>query len=140
MRPSFPHAPYRNGCTHCSENCEDGGLPRIYLPRTRVNRLVYRCARVRCVACFEAIVARDACNEGEGVVVRRGHLIAVVRALLICCAVLLLMVGCARSQPEAPPKEDQGHIEVTKEGHERTEATASGETTAYGEETTTHDG
>src|SRR5215208_5043543 len=59
------------------------GLPRTPLPRTRVNRLVYRCARVRCVACFEAIVARDACTEGEGVVDRRGHLIAVVRAFLI---------------------------------------------------------
>ena len=62
--------------------------------------------------------------------IRQEHLIAVVRALLICCTVLLLVAGCAGSQSQGPPEEDQGHIE----------ATASGETTAYWEETTTHDG
>jgi hypothetical protein len=60
------------------------------------------------VACFEAIVARDACNEGEGVVVRRGHLIAVVRAFLIGCAFLLLAVGCSGTSSETSKKE-QGH-------------------------------
>src|SRR5215203_4243850 len=34
-------------------------------------------------------------REGEGVVVRRGHLIAVVVTFLIGCAVLLLGVGCS---------------------------------------------
>ncbi len=62
--------------------------------------------------------------------IRQGHLLAVVKVLLICCAVLL-MVGCAGSQSGTPPKkdheEDQGHIETTKEGHEHTEATASEE-------------
>jgi hypothetical protein len=65
-------------------------------------------------------------REGGCVVVRQGRLIAVV-TFLIGCAVLLLMVGCAGSQSESPPKEDQGHIEATKEGHEHTEATASDE-------------
>jgi hypothetical protein len=60
------------------------------------------------------------------VVVRQRHLVA-VRTFVIGCAVLLLVVGCAGSQSEAPPKEDQGHIEATKEGHEHTEATASEE-------------
>jgi Ca2+-binding RTX toxin-like protein len=65
-------------------------------------------------------------REGEGAVVRQGRLIAVV-AFLFGCAVLLVVPGCAGSQSQAPPKEDQGHIEATKEGQELTEATASEE-------------
>jgi hypothetical protein len=41
------------------------------------------------VACLEMLVAGEACNEGEGVVVRQGQLIAVVGVLLIGCAVFL---------------------------------------------------
>ena len=67
-------------------------------------------------------------KEGEcAVVVRQVPLMAVVRVFLIGCAVLLLAVGCAGSQSQAPPKEDQGHIEASKEGQELTEATASEE-------------
>jgi hypothetical protein len=50
-----------------------------------------------------------------------------VVAFLFGCAVLLVVPGCAGSQSQAPPKEDQGHIEATKEGQELTEATASEE-------------
>jgi Ca2+-binding RTX toxin-like protein len=39
---------------------------------------------------LEVLVAGDACNEGEGVVVRQAHLIAVVGAIVIGCAVLLV--------------------------------------------------
>jgi RTX calcium-binding nonapeptide repeat (4 copies) len=47
-------------------------------------------------------------------VVRQGRLIAVVGALLIGCAVLLKVVGCAGVRSEAP-EETQGHTELTKE-------------------------
>src|SRR5215204_6541051 len=47
-------------------------------------------------------------REGEGAVVRRGHLIAVVRAFLIGCAVLLLVVGCAGTSSETSNKKEQG--------------------------------
>jgi hypothetical protein len=73
------------------------------------------------------------CSCGRGVRspyaqgVRAYESAVVVRIFLIGCAVLLLVVGCAGSQSGAPPKEDQGHIEATKEGHEHTEATASEE-------------
>jgi hypothetical protein len=66
-------------------------------------------------------------------VIRPGRLIAVVvGTFLIGCAVLLLVVGCAGSQSGAPPKEDQGNIEATREGHEHTEATASEEARCEG--------
>jgi RTX calcium-binding nonapeptide repeat (4 copies) len=42
------------------------------------------------VACLEVLVAGDACNEGEGVVVRQGHLIVLVVAFLMGCTVLLM--------------------------------------------------
>jgi len=47
-------------------------------------------------------------------VVRQAHLIAVVGAFLIGCAVLLMVIGCAGVRSEAPQKE-QGHTEATKE-------------------------
>ena len=59
------------------------------------------------MACLEALLAGDACNEGEGVVVRQGRSIAVVGTFLIGCAVLLLVVGCAGTRSEAP-QEEQG--------------------------------
>ena len=69
--------------------------------------------------------------------VRQRHLIAVVGTFLIGCAFLLLVVGCAGSQSQAPPKkEDQGHIEATKEAHEHTEATVSEEARCEGTRTT----
>src|SRR5215204_5476742 len=37
-------------------------LRRMPLPRTWVNRPPWRCARVRCVACFGVLVARDTCK------------------------------------------------------------------------------
>jgi hypothetical protein len=60
------------------------------------------------VACFETLVARDACNEGEGVVVRQGHLIALVVAFVIGCAVVLLVVGCSGTSSETSNKKEQG--------------------------------
>src|SRR5215213_5173980 len=47
-------------------------------------------------------------REGEGVVVRQGHLIAVVKAFLIGCAFLLLVVGCAGTRSETSNKKEQG--------------------------------
>jgi hypothetical protein len=79
------------------------------------------------VACYEALVARDTCKEGWCVVVRQGHLKAVV-ALLIGCAVLLLGVGCAGVRSESP--KEQGHTEATKKEQTRSPgATTSEETT-----------
>jgi hypothetical protein len=57
------------------------------------------------VACFEVLVAGDACNEGKGVVVRQGRSIAVVGVLLIGCAVLLV-AGASGVQAEASKKEE----------------------------------
>jgi RTX calcium-binding nonapeptide repeat (4 copies) len=48
-------------------------------------------------------------REGGCAAVRRGHLIAVVVSLLIGCAVLLMVVGCAGVRSEAPQKEEQAH-------------------------------
>jgi Ca2+-binding RTX toxin-like protein len=45
-----------------------------------------------------------------------------MRAFVIGCA-FLLVVGCAGTRSEAPKK--QAHTEVTKEGHEHTEATSA---------------
>jgi len=53
-------------------------------------------------------------REGGCAVVRQAHLIAVVGAFLIGCAVLLMVIGCAGVRSEAPQKE-QGHTEATKE-------------------------
>ena len=76
------------------------------------------------MACLGVLVAGDACNEGEGVVVRQGHLIAVVGTLLIGCAVLFLVGGCAGTSSEAP-QEDKGHTEAIKEKTRSPEAAAS---------------
>jgi hypothetical protein len=66
-------------------------------------------------------------REGEGAVVRQGHLIAVVGTFLIGCAFLLLVVGCAGTSSEAP-MEGQGHTEATNKEQTRSpEATASDE-------------
>src|SRR5829696_7162910 len=48
-------------------------------------------------------------REGEGAVVRQVHLIALVVAFLIGCAVLLLGVGCAGTSSETSNKKEQGH-------------------------------
>jgi hypothetical protein len=60
-------------------------------------------------------------------VVRQARLIAITGVFLIACAVALVVVGCAGVRSGAPPEEDQGHIQATKEGHEHTEATPSEE-------------
>ena len=57
--------------------------------------------------------------------VRQGHLIAIVRAFLIVCAVVLA-VGCAGVRSGAP-QEEQEHTEATKEQGRSPEATASEE-------------
>jgi hypothetical protein len=75
---------------------------------------------------LEVLVATDTCNEGEGAVVRREHLIAVVVSFMIRCAVLLIVVGCAGTRSEAP-QEGQGNTEATKEQTRSPEATASEE-------------
>ena len=59
--------------------------------------------------------------------VRQARLIAITGVFLIACAVALVVVGCAGVRSGAPPEEDQGHIQATKEGHEHTEATPSEE-------------
>jgi Ca2+-binding RTX toxin-like protein len=57
-------------------------------------------------------------------VVRQGHLIAVVGVFVIGCAVLLLAVGCSGTRSEAP--KEKGHTEATTRKQERTaEATES---------------
>jgi len=50
-------------------------------------------------------------------VVRQGHLIAVVvRAFVIGCAVLLIVVGCSGKRSETSKKE-QGHTSKKEQGH-----------------------
>jgi len=91
------------------------------------------------MACFEVLVAVDACNEGESAVVRQGRLIAVVRTFLIGCAVLLV-VGCSGVRSEAP-QEKQGQAEVTKQEQTRSpEATASEVARCEGTRTTVRQG
>src|SRR5215217_6771845 len=63
-------------------------------------------------------------REGEGAVVRQGHLIVVVVAFLIGGAVL--GVGCAGVRSEVPKKE-QRHTEATAEQARSSEATVSEE-------------
>jgi Ca2+-binding RTX toxin-like protein len=71
------------------------------------------------VACFEALVARDACHEGEDAVVRRGHLIAVVVAFLVGCAVVVVVGASGVRAQTSQEKEKQGHTEATdtEQGH-----------------------
>jgi Ca2+-binding RTX toxin-like protein len=54
---------------------------------------------------LEVLVAGDACNEGKGVVVRQGHLIALVVAFLVGGAVLL-MAGASGVQAQDSKKEE----------------------------------
>src|SRR5215207_11144275 len=80
------------------------------------------------MAMFESndpLVAEDTYEVGTYAVVHRAHLIAVVGAFLIGCAVLLV-VGCAGVRSEAP-QEEQEHTEATKEQARSPEATASEE-------------
>src|SRR5215203_4726144 len=52
-------------------------------------------------------------REGGCIVVRRGHLIAVVGTFLIGCAVLLLVVGCAGTRSETSKKEQGSSPQAT---------------------------
>ena len=62
------------------------------------------------MACLEVLVAGDACNEGEYVLVRQGRSIAVVVVFLMGCSVLLLIVvGCSGTHSETSNKKEQGH-------------------------------
>jgi RTX calcium-binding nonapeptide repeat (4 copies) len=74
-------------------------------------------------------------REGVGVVVCRGHPIAVVGAFLIGCTVLLMVVGCAGVRSEASKQEEQGNTEATKEQERSSEATASEEARCEGTRT-----
>src|SRR5215213_4893738 len=67
-------------------------------------------------------------REGEGaVVLRQVHLIAVVGTFLIGCAFLLLVVGCAGTNSEAPQEKEKGHTEASKEQTHSPEATEAEE-------------
>jgi hypothetical protein len=78
---------------------------------------------------------RDMQREGEGAVVRQGHLIAVVGILLIGCTVLLV-VGCAGVRSGTPQEEEQGHTEATNKEQTRSpDATASEEARCEGTRT-----
>jgi hypothetical protein len=72
-------------------------------------------------------------REGDGGVVRQGHLIAVVGTLLIGCAVVL-GVGCAGAGSEAP-QEEKGHTEATKQEQGRIAEAASEEARCEGTRT-----
>src|SRR5215217_5034830 len=58
------------------------GLRRKPLPRTPVNKPAWRSARVRCVACFKALVAQDTCKRRS----------LVKRAIFLATAALLAML------------------------------------------------
>jgi hypothetical protein len=85
------------------------------------------------VACLEVLVAKNTYNEGEGAVVRQGHLIAVVASFLMGCAVLVV-VGCAGVR-SGTPREEQGHTQATTEQERSPEATASEEARCEGTRT-----
>ena len=74
------------------------------------------------MACFEMLVAEDTYDEGEGAVVRRRHLIALVVTFLIGCA-LLLVVGCAGVGSESSKKEQGSSAEATASEEARCEGT-----------------
>src|SRR5215203_2313597 len=57
-------------------------------------------------------------REGGCIVVRRGHLIAVVGTFLIGCAVLLLVVGCAGTRSETSKKEQGSSPKATESEEE----------------------
>src|SRR5215204_1165556 len=62
-------------------------------------------------------------RAGGCVLARRGHVIALVRAFLIGCAVLLLGVGCAGVGSEAPQKEQTHSPQATASEEARCEGT-----------------
>ena len=68
------------------------------------------------------LVAEDTYDEGEGAVVRRRHLIALVVTFLIECA-LLLVVGCAGVGSESSKKEQGSSGEATASEEARCEGT-----------------
>src|SRR5215217_4397052 len=68
------------------------------------------------------LVAEDTYDEGEGAVVRRRHLIALVVTFLIGCA-LLLVVGCAGVGSESSKKEQGSSAEATASEEARCEGT-----------------
>jgi len=70
---------------------------------------------------LEVLVAKNTYNEGEGAVVRQGHLIAVVASFLMGCAVLVV-VGCAGVR-SGTPREEQGHTQATTEQERSPQAT-----------------
>src|SRR5215212_2473092 len=75
-------------------------------------------------------------REGEGAVVRQGHLITVVGTFLIGCALLLLAVGCAGTRSESSNKKEQGSSPQATESEE--EARCEG-TRSYQKGLTTND-
>jgi RTX calcium-binding nonapeptide repeat (4 copies) len=62
-------------------------------------------------------------REGGCAVVRQAHRIAVVKAFLIGCAVLLLVVGCAGVGSEAPQKEQTHSPQATASEEARCQGT-----------------
>jgi RTX calcium-binding nonapeptide repeat (4 copies) len=65
-------------------------------------------------------------QEGEGALVRQGHLIAVVGTFLIGCAVLLLAVGCSGPSSGTSNKKEQGSSpQATASEEARCEGTRS---------------
>jgi uncharacterized protein YceK len=82
------------------------------------------------VANYEVLVAEDTCIGGCAVV-RRGRHIAVVRAFLVGCAVVLLMVGCAGVRSGAP--QEKGHTEAANKEQARSPEATSPEEGRCGE-------
>jgi Ca2+-binding RTX toxin-like protein len=71
-------------------------------------------------------------------VIRQGHLIAVVGAFLIGCAVLVV-AGCAGVRSQAPQEEEQGHTEATASEEARCEGTRKEYAFKWGWHMTTND-
>ena len=57
--------------------------------------------------------------------IRQAHFMAVVRAFLIGCAVLLIVVGCAGVGSEAPQKEQTHSPQATASGEARCQGTST---------------
>ena len=72
--------------------------------------------------------------------IRQSHLIAVVGVLLMGCAVLLMVVGCAGVRSEAPKEQEQSRAEVTEGQARSPEATASEEARCEGTRTVKQEG
>ena len=78
------------------------------------------------MACFEVLVAVDTSREKVSTVVRQGHLVAVVVAFVIGCAVLLA-VGCAGTSSGTSEKEQEPTEATKKEQGSSPKATESEE-------------